>query len=218
MEPHTPSRRQHYYSFHAADLLPFLDGVFAVAFTLVALSIPDQLRGQGRHGLQELTLLLSSSALSSLAVLLYWFKTRRLVVHAKLLFLPQLLLLFLSLLVIVALPQMAALALRYGEGRGSLFHWTESQAANVFFLGVLLIFDALLLGLTLSLRHHPLAGVRHSRIVQVALRTQRLGITALTLLACMELLFSWFNSQYILLVPLVLLGEELLTARWLGQR
>ena len=47
MEPGHPSPRRHYYSFRSAELRPFLDGVFAVAFTLVALSIPDELRGRG---------------------------------------------------------------------------------------------------------------------------------------------------------------------------
>lgn len=215
MEPQPPSHRHHYYSFRSAELLPFLDGVFAVAFTLVALSLPDQIRDQQR-GLGELALLLSSSALSSLAVLLYWFKTRRLVVPTKLLYLPQLLLLFLSLLVIVTLPQMAALALRYGQGSGSVFEWTDAQAANLFFLGVLFVFDALVLGFTLSLRHHPLAEVRRSRIVRVSIRAQSVGLAALIVLAVMEMLFIWFNSQYIVLVPLVLLAEELLTARWMG--
>ncbi|MEI7953126.1 MAG: hypothetical protein WCH37_10685, partial [Synechococcaceae cyanobacterium ELA182] len=32
-------------------------------------------------------------------------------------------------------------------------------------------------------------------------------------LGAMELLFSWFNNQYVLMVPLVLLLEELLVAR-----
>ena len=217
MEPQPPSSRQHYYSFRSVDLLPFLDGVFAVAFTLVALSIPDELRGQD-HALGELALLLLSSALSSLAVLLYWYKTRRLVIPARLLYLPQLLLLFLSLLVIVTMPQMAALALRYGQGSGSAFAWTQSQAANVFFLGVLFLFDALVLGFTLSLRRHPLAVVRSSRLVHVAIRAQAVGFAALIALAAMEMLFVWFNNQYLLLVPAVLLAEELLTAHWMGRR
>ena len=120
-------------------------------------------------------MLLSSSALSSLAVLLYWFKMRRLVVPARLLYLPQLSLLFLSLLVIVTMPQMAALALRYGQGSGS-------------------------------------------RFVRVSIRAQMVGLAALIVLAALEIHCFWFNNQYILLVPVVLLAEELLTASWMGRR
>lgn len=212
-----PTQRQHYYSFRSADLMPFLDGVFSVAFTLVALSIPDQIKGHG-HGLYELVLTLSCSALTSVAVLLYWFKTRRLVVPPRQLYLPQLLLLFLSMLVIVTLPQMAALALRDGDGSGSIFMWTKSQAANMFLLGVLMLFDLLLLGFTLSLRSHPLAAVNHRRFVHASIRAQAIGFSALVVLVILELLFSWFNNQYILLVPLVLLIEEILTAYRLGSR
>jgi uncharacterized membrane protein len=194
MKPLLPTQHHHYYSFRAPELLPFLDGVFAVAFTLVALTIPDRI-STSSNSLHQLLVILSSSALSSLAVLLYWFKLRRLVVSARLLYLRQLVLLFISLLVLVILPQMASLALRYGQGEGTLFHWTESQAANVFFLGVLFVFDLLVLAFAFSLRHHRLEAVRSSRVVRTSLRAHALGFCALLLLALMELIFLWFNYQ-----------------------
>ena len=217
MKPLLPTQHHHYYSFRAQELLPFLDGVFAVAFTLVALTIPDRITTSSGT-LHQLLMILSSSALSSLAVLLYWYKLRRLVVSARLLYLRQLVLLFISLLVLVILPQMASLALRYGQGEGSLFQWTDSQAANMFFLGVLFVFDLLVLGFAFSLRHHRLEAVRSSRVVRTSLRAHALGFCALLLLALMELIFLWFNYQYVVLVPVVLLLEEILTVYWLARR
>jgi hypothetical protein len=70
---------------------------------------------------------------------------------------------------------------------------------------VLFVFDLLVLGFAFSLRHHRLEAVRSSRVVRTSLRAHALGFCALLLLALMELIFLWFNYQYVVLVPVVLL-------------
>ena len=207
---HRRSWRQFTLASH--DVLPLLDGVFAVAFTLLSASLPEELRA-GEAGVADLLLALSCSVLSGAATLLYWFKIRRLVRMVRTLTAKPLLLGFLSLLTIVALPKLAALALRYGQGEGDLFHWTPSQAANVVFLGALFLFDALVLLLAISLRSVVLQEGGPVQALNAGLGAQCFGFVVLLALGMLELTCDWFNNQYVLLVPLVLLLEEVLVAR-----
>ena len=200
------------FSLATHDVLPFLDGVFAVAFTLLSASLPEELRG-GQAGVADLLLALACSVLSGAATLLYWFKMRRLVRMVRRLHLWPLLLGFVSLLTIVALPKLAALALRYGQGQGDLFHWTPSQSANVVFLGALFLFDGLVLLLAISLYLTVRQEAGPVQALTAALESQAIGFVLLLLLGLLELSCDWFNNQYMLLVPLVLLLEEVLVAR-----
>ncbi|MEI6031998.1 MAG: TMEM175 family protein [Synechococcaceae cyanobacterium ELA739] len=202
----------HNHGLRSLEVLPLFDGVFAVAFTLLASSVPEQLM-MGRDGVGSLILAIASFLLNGVAVLLYWFKLRRLVVIARHLTSAQVALGFVSMLTIVVLPKLSALAMVYGNGTGSLFAWTPAQEVNMVFLGALFLFDGFCLLFALSLRRHgPRAGHTQQELM-TAIQAQVIGFTALVTLGAMELLFSWFNNQYVLLVPLVLLLEELLVAR-----
>lgn len=193
-------------------VLPFLDGIFAVAFTLMSTSVPDMLPN-GHEGVRELLIAMLCYLLSGVAVLLYWFKLRRLVGMAAELRFVQLVIGFFSLLTIVALPKMASLAIRFGQGQGDFFHWTPSQVANVAFLGALFLFDLLVLLLALSLRGNIRPGANPWGL-DSAIAVQSLGFLVLIILGLMELAFSWFNSEYVLLVPIVLLLEEMMVLRF----
>jgi hypothetical protein len=52
----------------------------------------------------------------------------------------------------------------------------------------------------------------------IALQAQVFGFGVLLLLAIMELFLVWFNNEFVGLVPLVLLGEEVLVARRFSRR
>ena len=65
----------------------------------------------------------------------------------------------------------------------------------------------------LSLRRHEPRSSHTQQELNTAIQAQSLGFAVLLLLGSMELLFNWFNNEYVLLVPLVLLLEELLVAR-----
>jgi len=114
---------------------------------------------------------------------------------------------------VVVLPKFSALALAFGHGSGNLGHWTISQIANVSFLGTLFLFDGLCLLFALSLLDHTMVRRSMQQEVQGAVRAQALGFLVLSVMALMELLLTWFNYEYVLLVPLVLLLEEFVVAR-----
>lgn len=209
----SPLRRlQRHYSLGSGDVLPFLDGIFGVALTLLSASIPEQLSA-GHAGVVELLVASAGYVLAGIAVLFYWYKLRRLVQMAQRLQLMQLLLCFLGLLTIVALPKMVALAVRYSGGDGDLLHWTSSQVANVGFFGALILVDGIVLLFALSLRRPGACRSGCQRAVQAVIEAQRIGFLVLLVFGLMELVFIWFNSEYVLLVPLILLAEEVMVAR-----
>ncbi len=206
-----------HHGLRSLEVLPLFDGVFAVAFTLLASSVPEQLT-MGIGGVGNLLLAIASFLLNGVAVLLYWFKLRRLVVIARQLTPVQVVLGFASMLTIVVLPKLSALALVYGSGTGNLFAWTPAQEVNMVFLGALFLFDGFCLLFALSLRRHRPRSGHTQQELTTAIEAQALGFAVLLLLGALEVLFSWFNNQYVLLVPLVLLLEELLVARRFGRR
>ena len=193
-------------------MLPFFDGIFAVAFTLLSSSVPERLV-EGVAGLRDLLVAISSYGFAGIAVLLYWYKMRRLVRLARNLALLQLLLCFVGLLAIVALPKMVSLAVRYGQGQGDLFHFTPALVSNLGFFGVLAIVDVIVLLFALSLRQSMDNGVDSVRALRAVIAAQRIGLAVLLVLGSLELMVIWFNSEYLFLVPLVLIGEELMVAR-----
>ncbi|MEB3270995.1 MAG: TMEM175 family protein [Synechococcus sp.] len=203
--------RNRYFAMATPQVLPFLDGIFAVAFTLMAYSIPEDLRAGG-DGLKDLLIAISGFLLGAVAVILFWFKLRRLVLLARELHLTQLILGFLAVLSIVAIPKMGALVVRYGQGAGSISDWTISQGINTLYLGTLFFFDILILLFAASLREHGPLRAGSQRLIADLVHCQLLGTLVLLGLAVLELLTEWFNTEYLLLVPLVLILEELIIA------
>jgi len=203
-------RRLRHHVLPSAALLPLFDGVFAVALTLLAYNLPDRLSSV-QDG-QRLVEVLIGYGLSGIAVLLYWFKLRRLIGLAGFLRVRQLLLAFQGLLTIVLFPKLAAIALIYGSGTGSWRHWSSAQVANTTFLAALFLFDGLCLLFALSLLLRRRQPTGRLRLVRLTLLTQAGGLLFLAVLAAMELLFEWFNNQYVFLVPLTLLLEEVALA------
>lgn len=201
-----------HHHLNSREILPFFDAIFAVAFTLLATSVPERLM-TGLDGVGHLMLAITAFLLNGITVLLYWFKLRRLLVISRVVHPSQMAIILISLVTIVVLPRLSALALYYGDGQGNLFSWSPSQIVNMVFLGLLFLFDGFCLLFALSLRQHRPRQAHTNRELETAIQAQVLGFMALLVLAAMELLFTWFNNEYVLLVPLVLLAEELLVAR-----
>jgi uncharacterized membrane protein len=200
-----------HHKLSAKGALPLFDSVFAVAVTLLAFSLPDKL--DGGSGLNQLLLPILTFEFIGIAILLYWFKFRRLIALARLLTLPQLCLIVLGLLTVVLLPRMAELVLNYGGGSGSLSNWTLSQTVNVNFLASLFLVDGFTLLFAFSLRRHRFVLKTSAKEIAISIRAQLAGFLLLCGLASMELFLPWFNDEFIIVVPIVLLLEEMLVAR-----
>lgn len=200
-----------HHTLRAADVLPLYDSVFAVAFTLLAFNLPDRI---GRMmGSDQLLHSIGVYCLAALAVIIYWFKLRRLILIDRYLQSPQLALVGLGLISVVMVPKLVILVLRYGVGAGHLLDWTLPQLVNTLCLVVLLLFNLVCVLYARSLRRRRGHRGRNAPILAGVIRTQEAGMLVLSLLLLLELAFAWFDNQYIYLLPAVLIIEELFVAR-----
>jgi uncharacterized membrane protein len=207
------SRSLRHHSLRASEVLPFFDGVFAVAFTLLAFNLPDRLVGAMASA--RLSHSLAVYALAALTVIIYWFKLRRLVLVDRLLQPPQLLLVGIGLLIIVLLPRLASLVLQHGVGAGNLLHWTLPQIVNTLCLSMLLLLNLVCLLYARSLLGRLHRRGRQDRLLSSVVHAQGLGMLALSGLLVLELSFTWFDNQYFFLLPFLLLAEEAFLSHWI---
>ena len=112
-------------------VLPLFDTLFGVALTLLAYSVPDNLM-TGMDAI-KLAQAVSTYLLTGIAVILYWYKLRRLVHMTRMLIPSQLMLGMASLLLIVMMPKFAQLVVTHGNGFGDFYNWTPSQIVNTIF-------------------------------------------------------------------------------------
>ena len=207
----TFNRSLRHHTLRGNALLPLFDGIFAVALTLLAFNVPDMLNQS--MGASLLIECLLAYGVSALVVMLYWFKLRRLIGLCRYLHLPQMALVAQAMLTICLYPKLASLVLLYGHESGTWFALTRGQLSNTAFLLVLFLFEAicLLFSLSLTTRH---CNRKESRLIlRQVTRAQSLGFVFLAGMALLELFTPWFNRQYVFLIPLVLLAEELAVAR-----
>ena len=145
-------------------------------------------------------------------VVVYWFKLRRLLGLCRYLHVPQLVLLAQAMLTICLYPKLASLVVLYGQQPGTIFALTPGDLANTTLLLVLFLFDGLclLFACSLSTRHYTRTADR--LFISQGIWVQLLGLAVLAVMAFLELFASWFNGQYVFLVPIVLLVEEFVLA------
>lgn len=209
------NRSLRHHSLRSQDLLPFYDSVFAVAFTLLAYNLPDRLN----HGESD-TLLdpLGWYILIGMAVFLYWLKLRRLVLLDRVVQLPQLGLIAAGLLIVVLVPKLASLVLSHGVGKGNIFHWTLPQIVNTTFLGMLLLFNLFCLLYALGLRRRRNHRRQNRSVLTSVVASQWLGMASMVVLMALQLLFPWFDNQYVFLLPLILIAEEAVALQVINRR
>jgi uncharacterized membrane protein len=200
-------------TLRASDLLAFYDGVFAVAITTLAASIPSILGAMG--DIRQLLAAMLTYSLVAATIGLYWFKMRRLIVIDRHIQPPQLLLAGLALTTVVLVPKMGGLVLRHGVGMGNLWMWSYAQVVNTLCLSLLLLLNLLCLLYAISLRQRRAHLGRHRTLLHGIVNTQLLSFAANLLLLGLELSFTWFDNQYLFLIPLFLIVEEVIVVRGL---
>jgi len=210
VRPQLDSSLQH--ALPNTAVLPLFDTLFGVALTLLAYSVPDHLMdGMDAVKLgQTVTIYL----LTGIAVILYWYKLRRLIHITRILLPTQLILGMLSLLLIVMMPKFAQLVATQGGGVGDLNNWTPSQIVNTIFVFFLGFVDGVCLAYGQSLFRHPYIRDRDRKTIKVRVQVQLAGFALMIGLGILEITSTRFNNEYVLLIPLILIAEEW----WLGKR
>ena len=201
------------HTLRASEVLPFYDSVFAVAFTLLAYNLPDRLMAMAAGA--KLLHSMSVYALAGVAVFLYWFRLRRLIEVDRYLQPLQLGLVALALMVVVVLPKLASLVLSHGAGSGSIVNWSQAQVVNTLCLSFLVLINLICLLYARSLQQQRIHRSSSSRFLNGVIRTQSIGLYFNILLIILELSLTWFDTQYLYLLPLTLIAEEIVIARWI---
>ena len=209
-----PGSRHH--SLKSEALLPLFDTLFGVALTLLAYSLPEQLMGS--MDVSKLTEAILVYLLSSVIVLLYWYRMRRLIVVTRVLHSIQLVLALSGLVVVVMLPRLAQLVIVYGGGSGDLSDWTSSQIVNSVFLFFLGFYDFICLVYGCSLIRHLHVSSAQKRKLVPQVRIQSMGVAVLMILGLFELASVHFNNEYVLIIPVVLLIQEWQMSRVLARQ
>ena len=88
----------------------------------------------------------------------------------------------------------------------------ESDGQRQFLIALFLV-DGIILLFALSLRRHRFVLINSCLEIEVSIRAQLAGFLLLCVVASMEFLFPWFNNEFVFVVPIVLLVEEVLVAR-----
>ena len=191
----------------SSTLLNMVDGVFAVAITLVPASQPNVVPTIGGAPLLFTTL---SIILIAVTMLLLWHKIRNLVQLNNKLTPLEMALLGCILTVVVIIPKSAYICIVYGGRQGSFWLWSDSQWVDFQYQILFLLVDFAAFVLTVRTLAATAAQAYPRPIRRWILGVEALGLALFILLILAENLFTSINGFFVFLAPAVLLLEELL--------
>lgn len=186
----------------------FIDAVYAIAITILALEIPAELKANDTETIRHLISVFMQYTLSFAMLFGFWLQ-HRLVnellpsVTRSSIWLSAAIMLFVSLI-----PRTTTLAFEYGGQPGTIFQMNLAEAVDVLFVFTVLVTDLLLGQLVLKLRlpdspEHP----HHNQIRR--LKRKKIIITgALILIAAAVLLIPRVNDNMLWLVALLLFLQD----------
>ena len=190
-----------------STLLNMVDGVFAVAITLVPASLPNVLPDVGGAAFMITTL---SIILIAVTMLLLWHKIRNLVHLNHKLTPPEMGLLGLILTVVVMIPKSAYIAIHYGSSQGSLWLWSNSQWVNFQYQILFLLVEIAAFLLTIKTLNSSATQAYPRQIRRWLLRVDAAGLCLFVIAFLLENMFVSINGIFVFAAPLILFLEELL--------
>lgn len=191
----------------SATLFNMVDGVFAVAITLLPTTLPEHLRHSATNHLVVVT---TSQLLIALTMLLLWLKLRTIVQLKERLNSLDIGCIALILMVAVMIPQSGYLAIQSGHLEGNLWYWSRSQWVNIEYQGLLFLVESALLILSVRMMQSPRARLYPRSLRRWVLTTECIGMVALAILVAIDNFFEGINGLYIYAIPLILIAEEYL--------
>ena len=188
-------------------MLNMVDGVFAVAITLVPASLPNVLPTVGGAPFVIANL---SIILIAVTMLLLWYKIRNLVQLKSKLTSTEMGLLGTILTVVVMIPKSAYISLHYGGGQGSFWMWSDSQWVNFQYQILFLLVDAATFILTIRTLRSSALGDYPQDVRRWLLGVEALGLMIFIGIILAENLFISINGIFVFAAPAVLFMEEFL--------
>jgi hypothetical protein len=191
----------------SSTMLNMVDGVFAVAITLVPASLPNVLPTVGGASFVLTNL---SIILIAVTMLLLWYKIRNLVQLKSRLTSTEMGLLGTILTVVVMIPKSAYISIHYGAGQGSIWMWSDSQWVDFQYQILFLLVDAATFILTIRTLRSSSLGNYPQEVRRWLLGVEALGLIIFIAIILAENLFVSINGIFVFLAPAVLFMEEFL--------
>ena len=192
-------------SWKTSSLFNMVDGIFAVAITLIPISIPNHFLESNEH---DLLLLNASIVVIGLTMALMWHKLRSVLKVSSPVNSIELALAGIVCILAVMVPKCAFLAFKYGTAAADIWHWSLSQSVNIEYQGLIIIYEFIVLGLMASALRKKSAAkytkFQLSRFKAVELA----GLSLIAIIVICENLSTSVNGVYLYFVPAVLVIEE----------
>ena len=189
----------------ASALFNMVDGVFAVAITLIPISIPNHFLENNEH---NLLLLNTNIVLIGLTMALMWHKFRSVLKASSPVNSIELALVGIVCILAVMVPKYALLAFKYGTAPADIWDWNTSQSVNFGFQGLIIIYE--LIVLTLMLRGlKKTSATKYTKFQLNGFKAVELiGLGLIGIIVICENVSNSINGVYLYFVPSVLAMEE----------
>jgi len=188
----------------------FIDAIYAIAATILALEIPGNLDGQ--FSLQHFAGMLLEYATSFIILFAIWLQHRRINTLIDNCGQIELWLNGVILLLVCLIPRATTLVFSYGgdvtlmEIEDSLLHgtgWSVSKLVDIFYIGTVMAADLALLSLTMMVTRTK------SDTETIAVRRSKLTTSSLVVIVlASSLLTPIQNRVFLLLIPVALIFER----------
>jgi hypothetical protein len=189
----------------ASALFNMVDGIFAVAITLIPISIPNHFLESNEH---DLLLLNASIVVIGLTMALMWHKFRSVLKVSSPVNSIELALVGIVCILAVMVPKCAFLAFKHGTAPADIWHWSISQSVNIEYQGLIIIYE--LIVLTLMLR--GLGKKNATKYTKFQLNgfksVELIGLALIVVIVICENVSATVNGVYLYFVPAVLAMEE----------
>ncbi len=188
-----------------STLFNMVDGIFAVAVTLIPISIPNHFLDING---QELLLLNVSIMVTGLTMALMWHKLRSILEISSPVNSIELALVAIVCILVVMIPKCAFLAFKYGSAPASIWHWNTSQSVNIEYEGLIIIYELIALTLMASGLRKKSAAKYTNFELRGFMAVELTGLTLIGIIVLFENIFIGADGVYIYLFPVVLALEE----------
>lgn len=193
------------FSRDASTLTNLIDGIFAVAITLVPASLPNELPPGGGLSFFHQT---AYFVVCAVMMLLLWQKVRIAVLLKKDLYATDFVLLAAILAVVVLVPKTAYMALLHGRDAGSVWYRSDAFWINLEYSCLILLVDFFVILLSMRALRSSHAKIHSLETRRWVLVTELLGFSVFAVFVLAENLFTGINGVYVYAAPIILLLEE----------
>lgn len=176
----------------------FIDAIYAIAITMLALDIPVELKSHDTETIRSLLAVLIQYCLSFAMLFGFWLQHRQVNQYLTLnrfsIGISAALLLVISLL-----PRATRLVYDYGDQPGTIFQLNFSETIDILFISILLLADVLMGQLVLRMKipvdslHPDAKSIRRLRQAKAIITTGIVGVTiAIFLIPTANRNLLWF--------------------------